>query len=87
MQELAQSVRELGGKEKGSMHAPRRPVGGRTHGSAALASEEPGGTTRRAAYCESVNFGRFASGFGACTTVIGACKVKLSTVSEGSFIC
>ena len=46
-----------------------------------------GGTTRRAAYCESVNFGRFASGFGACTTVIGACKVKLSTVSEGSFIC
>src|SRR5665811_640959 len=37
-------------------------------------------------YWES-SFGRFASAGGACTTVIGACSVKFSTVSDGSLIC
>src|SRR5437763_15169727 len=37
--------------------------------------------------CASPNFWRLASALGACTTVMGAYRVKFNTVSEGSLIC
>src|ERR1700722_8654 len=38
-------------------------------------------------YCWSASLGRLLSCLGSGTTVTGACRVKLRTVSDGSLIC